>query len=366
LVCAHAKAGHRTRAALVEPFIRLWAFDPTDPRRDTRLNEWIESLIEERSTLRGLLDATEERFQEKARSKLPALVLYIDQGEELYVRAEPRQRRCFSRILVEGLADPRLRLLMSLRADFFGDLQTDEPLYSVHRLISVPPLREAQLREVVGNPAALLGARFENEHLAADIARRAAEESSKDTGALPLLSYLLDDMWKSNDPKWDGVLRLPAPAIELGRVLVDRANAFIVEHPGAEEKLRRIFTLMLATVREDGEPTRRRAFRSQFSEEEWRLVTELADHPNRLLVTATTDTGETHAEVAHEAIFRRWHKLREWIAAEREFLVWRSGLETARRTWQATPDHSKNDALLMGLAAGPGAELVSNTKRRCT
>ena len=98
--------------------------------------------------------------------------------------------------------------------------------------------------------------------------------------------------------------------------------------------MRRIFTLKLATVREDGEPTRRRAFRSEFSDEEWRLVSELADHPNRLLVTvATPKAGETYAEVAHEAIFRRWDKLREWIAAEREFLAWRSGLEAARRAW---------------------------------
>ena len=88
-------------------------------------------------------------------------------------------------------------------------------------------------------------------------------------------------------------------------------------------------------MREDGEPTRRRARRSEFTDEEWRLVSELADHPNRLLVTATPEGGETYAEVAHEAIFRRWDKLRDWIAAEREFLAWRSGLEADRRAWQA-------------------------------
>ena len=103
-------------------------------------------------------------------------------------------------------------------------------------------------------------------------------------------------------------------------------------------------------MREDGEPTRRRASRSEFSDEEWRLVSELADHPNRLLVTATPEGGETYAEVAHEAIFRRWDKLREWIAAEREFLAWRSGLEAARHAWQSAPDKSKGDALLMGFA----------------
>src|SRR4029077_4078340 len=136
----------------------------------------------------------------------------------------------------------------------------------------------------------------------------------------------------------------------LGGVLVERADVFLVSHPKSQGALRRIFTLKLATVREGEEPTRRRALRSEFTEEEWRLVSALADHPNRLLVTATPEGGETYAEVAHEAIFRRWEKLRDWIAGEREFLAWKSGLEAARRAWLATPDKSKNDALLMGFA----------------
>jgi len=344
------KPGAEPVRALVEPFIRTWQFDPTDPRRETRQTEWIENLTQGRGTLRGLLDATEDRVQEQGQSKPAAFMLYIDQGEELYVRSEERQRRSFSKIVAEGLTDPRLRALMSMRADFFGELQKDEPLDDISRKIEVPPLREAQLREVVSRPAELLSARFESDHLATSVAQRTAEESTKDAGALPLLSYLLDDMWRQMIQRDDGVLRLPEQAIELGAVLVDRANSFLANHPKSEDQLRRIFTLKLATVLEDGEPNRRRALRSEFSGEEWRLVSELADHPNRLLVTATPEAGETYAEVAHEAIFRRWDKLREWIAAEREFLVWRSGFEAARRAWEATPDGSKYDALLMGLA----------------
>ena len=167
---------------------------------------------------------------------------------------------------------------------------------------------------------------------------------------MPLLSYTLDDMWTQMVRHGDGTLRLPAQSFELGGVLVDRADTFLTTHPGAEAALRRVLTLRLATVREDGEPTRRRAARVEFSDEEWRLVSDLADYPNRLLITATSEAGETYAEVAHEAIFRRWDKLREWIAAEREFLAWRSGLEAARRVWQAAADASKHDALLMGAA----------------
>ena len=344
------KPGTEPLKALVESFLDTWQLGATDPERVKQQNGWVELLRDGKATLRDLLDATERRYKELDRTKPPAFLLYVDQGEELYVRAEERQRRRFSEVIAQGVADPRLYMLMSMRADFLGELQKDEPLYKVHRQINVPPLREAELREVVSRPAELLSARFETDGLADIITRRTAEDSVKDVGALPLLSYTLDDMWTQMVKRGDGVLRLPAQSFELGGVLVDRADAFLAAHPKSQDELRRIFTLKLATVREGEEPTRRRALRSEFTDEEWRLVSELADHPNRLLVTATPEGGETYAEVAHEAIFRRWGKLRDWIAAEREFLAWRTGLEAARRAWQATPDSSKNDALLMGVA----------------
>lgn len=71
---------------------------------------------------------------------------------------------------------------------------------------------------------------------------------------MPLLSYILDDMWRAMLKAGDGVLRFPAQSIDLGRVLVERADRFLAERPGAEDALRRTLTLKLATVREDGDP----------------------------------------------------------------------------------------------------------------
>jgi formylglycine-generating enzyme required for sulfatase activity/class 3 adenylate cyclase len=344
------RPGTEPVGSLVETFLDTWQLDRTSTAWPTRRAEWVDALLSRKLTLRDLLDQTARRYSELQRSDPTTFFLYVDQGEELYVRAVERERHCFSEIVAAAVSEQQLRVVMSLRADFFGELLKDAALQDVSRKIEVPPLREAQLREVVSRPAELLRARFESDHLAGDIAKRTADESAADAGALPLLSYLLDDMWLRMVERGDGVLRLPAQSIELGHVLVQRADAFLMRNPNAKDKLRRIFTLKLATVREDGEPTRRRALRSEFSDEEWRLVSELADHPNRLLISATPETGETYAEVAHEAIFRRWDKLREWIAAEREFLAWRSGLEAASRVWRATPNASKIDALLMGFA----------------
>src|SRR6266404_362387 len=344
------KPGTEPLKALVASFLDTWQLGATDPVRIKQQHGWIELLLDGKASLRDLLDATERRYDELNQPRPPAFFLYVDQGEELYVRADEQQRRRFSSLLAQQLADPRLVALASMRSDFLGALQNDEPLYAVHHKIDVAPLREAELREVVSRPAELLSARFETAELAADIARRAAEESAKDAGALPLLSYLLDDMWTQMVKRGDGVLRLPAQAMELGGVLAERANGFLACHPKAEEALRRMLTLKLATVREDGEPTRRLARRSEFSDEEWRLISELADHPHRLLVTATPEGGETYAEVAHEAIFRRWDKLREWMANEREFLDWKSALEADRRSWEQASEGSRDDALLMGLS----------------
>ena len=363
------RPGTQPLQSLVALFLDTWQYVAASSERVKEEKGWIELLRDGKAGLSELLNATERRYKELAQTARSAFFLYIDQGEELYVRADQTERQRFSEILAHGLRDRRLRALMSMRSDFLGELQGDELLFDAHRQINVPPLREPDLRDVVTRPAELLSAHFETDGVAPTIARRTAEESTKDAGALPLLSYLLDDMWTHMVDQGDGILRLPEQAFELGGVLVRRANAFVSAHPNSEDKLRRIFTLKLATVREDGEPTRRRAWRSEFSDEEWRLVSELADHPNRLLATATPDADatplgpetakpesngapasrETYAEVAHEAIFRRWERLRDWIAAEREFLAWRNGQEAARRAWQATPDASKDDALLMGL-----------------
>jgi membrane protease YdiL (CAAX protease family) len=337
--------------ALVETFFDTWQFAATDPERVKRQAGWIELLHDGKATLADLIEATERRRAELDQTKPTGFFLYVDQGEELYVRAGgSAEGRRFSQLLAQALADSRLRAMMSMRSDFLGQLQGDELLFKARQQIDVPPLRELELREIVSRPAQLLSARFEPDGLVDIITRQTAEDSAKDVGALPLLSYTLDDMWKQMFRQGDGKLRLPAQSFALGGVLSERADRFLAEHPHAEGSLRCVPTLRLANVRDDGEPTRRRAVRGEFSDEEWRLVSELADYPNRLLITVTTAGGETYAEVAHEAIFRRWDRLGDWIAAEREFLAWRRGLEAARRAWQAAPAEKKLDALLTNLA----------------
>jgi hypothetical protein len=159
------KPGTDPLKALVDAFLDTWQFAATDPERVKHQHGWIELLRDAKATLPNLIEATDRRRTELDQPKLPGFFLYVDQGEELYVRAEERPRQRFSEVLAHALPDPRLRAIMSLRSDFLGHLQSDKPLFKVRQQIDVPPLGEDALREVVGRPAQLLGARFETDGL---------------------------------------------------------------------------------------------------------------------------------------------------------------------------------------------------------
>src|SRR5262249_61461977 len=233
--------------ALVEAFLDIWQYAAADFERVKQQNGWIELLRDGKATLADLIEATARRRAELKQPMPPGFFLYVDQGEELYVRAEESQRLRFSDLIARGLGDPRVRIMMSMRSDFLGYLQSDEPLFRAREHIDVAPLRESQLREVITRPAQLLSARFESETLVDIITQRTAEDSMRDVGALPLLSYTLDDMWTQMMRSQDGVLRLPAQSFELGGVLVNRADNFLASRPDAEPALRRLLTLRLAT-----------------------------------------------------------------------------------------------------------------------
>ena len=227
------KPGTEPVRALVDPFFRTWQFDAADPARAKLQARWTDDLLDGAVSLRDIFDATELRYREELRQPAPpAFLLYVDQGEELYVRAEPRQRRRFSEILAEGLGDPRLRAMMSLRADFFGELLNDEPLQEVSQKIEVPPLaRGATARSGEPSDRSFLVPNSKTITSRA-ISPGAPPSNPRQTPArcrcCLICSMTCGSTWSSAATACCACLR---HAIELGGVLVDRANGFLTGHP---------------------------------------------------------------------------------------------------------------------------------------
>lgn len=350
---------------LASSFTQLWFDDPLDPKRGPLAREWAEGL-RSRNTLSDLIEASQARLEQNQGARPKRFLLYLDQGEELYTgaaRTAPKDARRFSDLLAEGLRDPRLLAFASLRADYFDRFQADASLFAVHEQVNAPPLTKEALRQVVAGPPQRLEVRFEDDRLPDRIVEAAAGKP----GALPLLSYLLTDMWSAMTKRADGVLRLPSEAIDLGGVLAATAEKFLKSAPTMEPALKRLLTLKLALVPPEGAPLRRQARRSECSEQEWSLVERLSDYPWRLVVTGERDVEENPsekevtAEIAHEALLMAWPKLAGWLQDEREFLVFKGEAERDERRWHnmGRPDKALLRALDLDRAiawAGKRAE----------
>src|SRR5262245_58205870 len=197
--------------------------------------------------------------------------------------------------------------------------------------MSMSRLSTARSSTRVTAPARALGVSFEDGQIADRITAAAAAEP----GALPLLSYLLTDMWAAMVRRDDATLRMPSQAIDIGGVLASRAEEFLKANPDEEKALRRLLTLRLAIVPAEGEPVRRQTTEEECTEAEWSLAARLAEHPWRLVVMGEREADKrVVAEVAHEALLRAWPRLADWLREERDFLVFKGDTERAQRRWR--------------------------------
>jgi hypothetical protein len=338
--------------ALVSEFATLWFPDVTDPQRIERRDAWAALLREGKGRIADLIEATDKRFHDALSLTPPTRIfLYIDQGEELYARTPPLQRKKFSEIVADGLGScpQRLVVMISQRADYYGELQANASLFHLSEKIDVAPLGADALALVLREPAGVLGARFESDDLVAHIVRAAEDQP----GALPLLADLFIDLWARMRDRGDGVIRISdhPEIIQIGAALSKRAAQFLARNIDKQEAVKRLFTLRLAHVPRQGEPVRarwERDPRDKTTEAEWSLVEQLAGPDWRLLVTGEKD-GKATAEVAHEILLRTWPRLKSWLEAEREFLIWRGEVDARREEFEKTTSGRKSEALLMGL-----------------
>jgi hypothetical protein len=335
------RPGEAPLEALAAAFTQFWRLDERDPDQAGLPRKWAERLATGGNKLTDLINTTQGEFKKHSGEAPERMLLYLDQGEELYTRAALQEARRFSEILAEGLGDRRLSAFVSLRADYFDRLQADEPLFKCREHVDVPPLDRAQLHEVVTAPAHALDVKFEDDIIAGRITDAAAREQ------LPLLSYLLHDMWNGMVKRSDATLRLSALAIDVGGVLKNSAEDFLAANPADEAALRRLLTLRLATVPSEGEPIRRQTTREECREAEWTLASRLAEYPWRLVVMRERTDGQIVAEVAHEAFLRAWPRLSGWLRDARDFLVFKGEVERAESRWRSLDCTDR--ALLTGL-----------------
>ncbi|WP_013325788.1 eIF2A-related protein [Gloeothece verrucosa] len=288
------------------------------------------------------------------------LLLTIDQFEELYTLCrDAEERQCFLDRLLDTVKEaPRFTLVLTLRADFYGQVLSSRPFADAlqNADIKLGPMTRQELEDAIVKPAELFDVQMEP-----GLTRRILDEVEEEPGSLPLLEFALTQLWEKRS---EGLLTHAAYS-EIGGIKVALARyadeVFEQLTPEEQQQAQSIF-IQLVRPGEGTEDTRRVATRADIGESNWGLVKRLADA--RLVVTgrqektvvdqnqATAEVvtkieAEETVEVVHEALIREWECLRNWMNANRDFRVWQDRLKEERRQWENTG--RDEGALLRGV-----------------
>ena len=265
-------------------------------------------------------------------------LLVIDQFEEVFTLVdEPKERQEFLDLIVAAVSaeGSRLRVVATLRADFY-----DRPLEhgSLDRLVRdglvtvLRPTRE-ELTEMITAPAQAVGLRFEP-----GLPQRMAQDVAEQPGGLPLLQYALTELVESRR----GNLITGNDYARIGGVagaLAIRSEAVFADLPTERKETARQVFLRLVTVDEEADDTRRRVRRSEL--ESLGIdraavddVIEAFTAERLLLADRDPVTRGPTTEVAHEALLRKWPRLRGWIEDQRETLILGRRFRAAMAEWE--------------------------------
>ncbi|HEX3407932.1 MAG TPA: WD40 repeat domain-containing protein, partial [Caulobacteraceae bacterium] len=278
------------------------------------------------------------------------LVLVIDQLEELYTseRIGAGERRAFARLIDKLVRSELVWVIATIRNDFWHLADETPELVRLAEgggRLELLPASPAQVAQIIRGPAEAAGVAYQAAEDAAPEADRRAgialdevivEAVSREAGALPLLSYLLDQLYRRDVLEAEGHTLTFATYDALGRLegaIATRADEVLAARPPAERAALQqvLFALVQLGVGEAGVEVAvaRRAPREDFTagSPETGLVEAFLAPDARLLVQDADASGRAMLRVAHEALLTRWEAARTFVQSSSELLRIRRRVE---------------------------------------
>ena len=286
---------------------------------------------------------TEEAIGGPGAAASTQLLLFVDQFEEVFAsKVDAGARAAFFSLLAAAVACPLLRVVISMRADFYAQWPQDEAatrlLRDGHFPVAVPGL--AALARMIEGPAKAAHLTFEPPQLV----QRILDDTGTQPGALALAEFALAKLY---DEAKGGPLT-EAAYLKIGRVFgaidgnaeraVTKALQALAKTDQVldDEAWSRLFSA-IASVDDQGQGkdlavVRRRALATELPGSVLTLVQHLVTE--RLLVASGGVDGQPAVyEIGHEAVFRHWGRFTAWYRRYAEDLAARRQAERAAAEW---------------------------------
>ncbi|MDX2827915.1 helix-turn-helix domain-containing protein [Streptomyces ipomoeae] len=258
-------------------------------------------------------------------------LVIVDQFEEVFTLCHDTAERArfIDLLLTARNPESRLRVLLAVRADFYGRCaehrELAEALGDANLLAG--PMSSAELREVIVKPAAAAGLTVERA-----LTTRLVDEIDDEPGGLPLLSHVLLETWRRRRGKTLTLAGYEA-AGGLDGAIAKTAEDVYGRFTAAEAATARRVLLRLISPGDGTPDTRRPATRAEL-ETTGRGGQEVAQVLEALTRARLLTLDDPTVEIAHEALITAWPRLRGWIEEDRDRLRAHRQLTEAARAWE--------------------------------
>jgi WD40 repeat protein/transcriptional regulator with XRE-family HTH domain len=294
------------------------------------------------------------------------VLLVVDQFEELFTQcADEGQRRAFIRALHAAATaghgpdqTPAALVLLGVRADFETRC-ADYPQLAgpVQDRYLVTSMTERQLRMAITEPAKKAGAKVDDDLTGLLLAEVCTgRPGAFGAGALPLLSHVLDQAWRSRTGEPVTLADYARAGGIEGAVAASAQRAYDRLTPPQQAAARQVFLRLTATSA-DGLDSAERVTRAELTAgknaaEVQDVEAVLEAFAGERLLTLAAGT----VELSHEALLTAWPLLRDtWLADTHADRIVRTRLHATAAEWAR---HSRDGSYLYTgtlLAAAAGA-----------
>lgn len=252
-----------------------------------------------------------------ARPEGVRLLVVVDQFEEIFTQCPDERGRSLFVDALLAAADDRTglaRVVLAVRSDFTARCAEHPALAAVLRdaRLTLGPMTEDQLRQVITRPAAQAGLRVEKALVETVIGDLRGEP-----GRLPLLSRALLETWRRRERKTLTLAAYRAAGGVQGLVAQIADQVHTELEPGERRILRNIL-VRLTALGEGVEDTRRRVRPAELLE--CRDAAPVAAVLDKLVDARLVTLDDGGAQFSHTAIIRSWPVLRDRSADDRELI----------------------------------------------
>lgn len=265
------------------------------------------------------------------------LLLVIDQFEELFAPSQADYLQDFLKLLEQIIALPHLRVLLTLRADFYACAIEEPALARLLRrdrgTFPLDPPGLGAIHQMIIRPAEAAGVELED-----GLAQLLLDDAGTGPGAMALIAFTLHQLYRQQKES----RYLTIDAYETfggvqGAVQQRAKTALQGLHIDRDRVLPKLFA-NLVEVNAQEVATRRRTPQSLLRGDVKIAANALIDA--RLLVTSEGEENQPMLEVAHETVLNGWEQMHHWIADHAEHLWARHDLERIAIEWDKSGRHS--------------------------